>query len=211
MNNERGQSLVEMAIITPILLLMLLGLFEVCYVLRNYMIVITTSREAARFATKGDNLIVTDDGATGYEEVVQHSIVSAAGQLQNKLYEPGESGLVISNIVASVTITDCATGNYHVLFPWYGSEYLTYSTSPDYESRLDFLSEAQKTGERHRNIACRYLDENGVPVVPDEHVVIVEMYYTSHQLLGAPVVSNYLTDPIPLYTRAVMRKTVGRE
>jgi len=213
MTDQKGQSLVEMAVITPLLLFMFLGLFEVGYVLRNYLIIMTTSREAARFATKPDRMIVTDTDAIGYEEIVRHSINSAAGQLQNELYQPGESGLVISNIVATVTMTDCENNTYHVIYPGeYGREDLSYSTAPMYQSRIDWLSEAQKVGERHRNIACRYLDENGQPLgIPDEHVVIVEMFYTSHQLLGVPLLSNSLTDPIPLYSKTEMRQVTGRD
>jgi len=84
MRNEHGQSLVEMALMTPILLMMFLGVFEVGYALRNGLIVINTAREAARFATKGENLIVTDDSTIGYEGVISHSITSAADQLQGE-------------------------------------------------------------------------------------------------------------------------------
>lgn len=203
--------MVEMAIITPLLLLMFLGVFEVGYVLRNQLIVMNTSREAARFATKGDNIIVTDDDTTGYETVIKHSVTSAAGQLQGDLYYPGESGIIISNIIATVTMTDCANGTYHVIYPIAGREHLTHST-PGYDSRIDFASEAQRVGERQRNIACRYTEENGQPLaIHTEHEIIVEMFYTSYQLLGVPLLSNPLTDPIPLYSRAVMRKVTDRE
>lgn len=211
MTNQRGQSLVEMAIITPILLFMLLGLFEVGYALHNDLIVINVSREAARFATKPGNLTITDSGVIGYDTIVKHSITSAAGQLHNELYAPGESGIIISNIIASVSITDCANGTYHVISP-VGREYLTYSTSPDYKSKVDFLAESQAVGEMHRDIACRYLDENGQPLAPPvEHLVIVEMFYTSHQLLGVPFISNSLTDPVMLYSKTTMRKVWGRD
>jgi len=212
MRNEHGQSLVEMALMTPILLMMFLGVFEVGYALRNGLIVINTAREAARFATKGENLIVTDDSTIGYEGVISHSITSAADQLQGELYTPGESGMVISQIIATVTMTDCQCNNYHVLYPGeFGREDLSYSTAPQYTSRLDYLREAQEVGERHRDIACRYLDDEGKPTIPDEHMVIVEMWYNSKQLLGVPIISNPLTDPIPIYSRAVMRKVVSRE
>lgn len=211
--NERGQSLVEMAIITPLLLMMLLGIFEVGYVLRNYLVIANVTRETARFATKPNNLTITDSETTGYNKIISHSITSAAGQLHNELYQPGESGMVISNIIASVTMTDCEYNNYHVVYPGdFGREDLSYSTAPQYTSRLDYLREAQKVGERHRDIACRYRDEGGQPLgIPQEHVVIVEMWYTSHQLLGVPLLSNPLTDPIPLYSKTVMRKTTGRD
>ena len=91
-------------------------------------------------------------------------------------------------------------------------EFLMFSTSPDYQSKLDFSDEARIVGERNRDVSCHFLDEGGQPVgITTEHMIIVEMFYTSHQLLGVPLLSNPLTDPVPLYSRAAMRKSWGRE
>lgn len=49
----RGQSLTEMAIILPILLLLLYGVVEAGFALRNYLVVSNANREAARFAARG--------------------------------------------------------------------------------------------------------------------------------------------------------------
>jgi hypothetical protein len=57
---ERGQSLIEIAIILPILLLLLLGVAEVGIGLRNYLVVVNANREGARFAANGR----FDDDAT---------------------------------------------------------------------------------------------------------------------------------------------------
>jgi hypothetical protein len=40
--------------------------------------------------------------------------------------------------------------------------------------------------------------------------VIVESFFDQPQLLGVPIVSNYLTDPIPLYAHTMMRITSDR-
>lgn len=49
---QKGQSLVEMALITPLLLVMLLGLFEAGYQIRTYLVLVNANREAARFLSK---------------------------------------------------------------------------------------------------------------------------------------------------------------
>ncbi|MBN1218865.1 MAG: pilus assembly protein, partial [Anaerolineae bacterium] len=41
---EQGQSLVEMAIITPLLIFLLLGVFEVGNAVRNYMVLVNVNR-----------------------------------------------------------------------------------------------------------------------------------------------------------------------
>jgi Flp pilus assembly protein TadG len=51
-SSEKGQSLVEMALITPVLIIMMMGLFEVGYALRTYMVLLQANREAARFLAK---------------------------------------------------------------------------------------------------------------------------------------------------------------
>ncbi len=47
---ENGQSLVEMAVIAPILIFMLIGLFEVGYALWGYMTLLSVDRETDRYA-----------------------------------------------------------------------------------------------------------------------------------------------------------------
>ena len=47
---ERGQSLVELAIVSPLLILIVLGLAELGHGLNSYMTVIGAGRDAARLA-----------------------------------------------------------------------------------------------------------------------------------------------------------------
>ena len=51
-NGERGQSLVEMAIVLPLLLLILAGAVDLGRAFNNYIIVTNASREGARFASR---------------------------------------------------------------------------------------------------------------------------------------------------------------
>ena len=53
---DRGQSLVEMAIITPLLLLLFIGVLEVGWAIRGYIVLLNADREATRFATRGQYL-----------------------------------------------------------------------------------------------------------------------------------------------------------
>ena len=49
----RGQGLLELAVILPVLLILLMGLVEIGYALRDYLIVVNASREGCRFAARG--------------------------------------------------------------------------------------------------------------------------------------------------------------
>ena len=70
-DKERGQSLIEIAIILPILLLLLLGVAEVGMGLRNYLVVVNANREGARYAAHGrfgdDVTVATVLNAGGWE------------------------------------------------------------------------------------------------------------------------------------------------
>jgi hypothetical protein len=50
---EQGQSLLETAIVLLVLVMLLYGIVEVGFGLRNYLLVSNANREAARFAARG--------------------------------------------------------------------------------------------------------------------------------------------------------------
>jgi hypothetical protein len=50
--SEKGQSLVEMMILTPLLIFLLLGVFEVGNALRGYLVLVNVNREITRFAVR---------------------------------------------------------------------------------------------------------------------------------------------------------------
>ena len=60
----KGQSLVELALIVPLVLIMLLGMIEVGFLIFNYLNAVDLSREASRFASVRDWRIATSGQAT---------------------------------------------------------------------------------------------------------------------------------------------------
>jgi hypothetical protein len=59
-----GQSLVELALIFPLILIMLIGMIEVGFLVFNYLNALDLTREAARFASVRDYTISTPGQAT---------------------------------------------------------------------------------------------------------------------------------------------------
>ena len=80
---DRGQSLVETALIAPLLLLMFLGVIEVGWALRGYLVLLNANREATRFAARGTYLDFSQPNIedVGYELVLQHALDSLSDQL----------------------------------------------------------------------------------------------------------------------------------
>ncbi len=58
--NKKGQSVVETALVLPIILLLLLGMFEISRIFGSYLLITYVSRESARMAAVGrtDNAII---------------------------------------------------------------------------------------------------------------------------------------------------------
>ncbi len=80
---EKGQSLVETALIMPILLLMFIGVLEVGWALRGYLTLLNASREAARFAARGRyvDFSTQERAMVGYGYVLSQTELSLAGQM----------------------------------------------------------------------------------------------------------------------------------
>lgn len=97
LQSKKGQSLVEIAIIAPILIFIMIGVFEVGYALRSQLVIVQASREAARFASRPDYLDL-ERGDIGYELVVTHARTSIANQIDYDGFV-ADSAIVISNIV----------------------------------------------------------------------------------------------------------------
>lgn len=97
----KGQSLVEMAIIAPILIFMLIGVFEVGWVLRGYLTLVNANRETARFAIRPGYLDFSIKDAfneqVGYGEVYSRALFTLADQLPEDFENNG--AMIISHLV----------------------------------------------------------------------------------------------------------------
>ncbi|MDX1523499.1 MAG: TadE/TadG family type IV pilus assembly protein, partial [Anaerolineae bacterium] len=97
---EQGQSLVEMSLVVPLLLLLFLGVFEVGWALRGYLILANVNREATRIAVKSGTLdfssktipITSTVGATiNYDAVVSHTLSGVGFQPGIPLDDPSQN------------------------------------------------------------------------------------------------------------------------
>lgn len=107
---QRGQSLVEMALILPILILMLIGLFEVGYALWGYMNLVNVNREVTRYSIRPNVLdfTQTETDGIGYTKLVTHTNTVLQASASNNAFQirfenedglPPNSGMIVTHII----------------------------------------------------------------------------------------------------------------
>lgn len=220
-HSGKGQSLVETALVLPLLLLMLLGVLEVGWVLRNYMIMIQVSREAARVSTRPLYLDPAKE-QMGWPDIMRHALINTTGlpnfdrdgaviltyiQLHPYRPCPFEEGVPLN--------CDCAPDwdNSDDVVGYYGDgkghqDYrYSWPLTTTVQSRYDLPLFVTQTLTQANEFNCKLLGQGveSVPLFRGDSMVIAEVFYEHHQLVGIPILSNFLTDPISLYAYTIMR------
>ena len=183
---SRGQSLVEFTVLLPILIMMLSGLIEFGFMLNYYLDLIDAARESARFAANDDpirdnNGNYLDPNPAFYaraQQVVLDSVnIGSGGQIQ---LNPATDDIVISAF-------SLMNGAVDQRFPngWgenglnrYGN-HISNFTSADVTARLDAAAPA--TG-----------------------MVLVELYYDYHMVLGLPWITMFVPETMTLHAYSMM-------
>lgn len=237
--STRGQSLVEMAVVAPLAIFMLIGVFEVGWALRGYVVLVNANREVTRFAIRPGYLDYSDPlkerETVGYNRVFTHAHTTIAEQLP--LDFDTNSRLVISHLVVDTglpcdpeevpDIQDCKcerftdpTYNFNatqvytyddlILHPGLpGQEYYVqaYPTRTLTATLFNYEVEVEERARENNKFNCELMKKGGIPSA--NNYIITEVSYDQPQLFGFPLVSNPLTDPVPLYTHTTMRMVTG--
>ncbi len=224
---ERAQSMVEMALMVPILAFMLLGLFEVGYAIWGSLALTAVDREATRFSIKPGALDFQKytTGDIGYPNVITHTLISNAGQLKLSEYlsnAPGEdpiAAIIITHIVVDTQepcrgLPGCAATCspdeplddlvLHPDMPNYSYLRYTYPTTSPVLSRLDVAQLAAQLKQKNDQFNCNLARKGVIGEWSNNSAMIVEMFYEQPQLLGVPIMS-WILNPVPLYAQTTMR------
>ncbi len=212
---NKGQSLVEIAIIAPILLIMFIGVLEVGWAVRNFVVAQNATREAARFAARGRYLDFSeiDPAQIGYSSVISHELTSISGQLPLDVNPDSATGTIIVSHVL-VDTGECGGGTEDDLIltpvtPGYGHFTATYGQPQT--SRVDFATLAEEMRVENEAFNCELAARSPGQYIPSVNsVIVVETFYGHHLLVGTPFLSPFLADEsdlIWLYTKTIMRIT----
>jgi hypothetical protein len=189
-----GQSLVEFTIMLPVLLMMLSGLVEFGILLNYYLDVIDAAREAARFAADGDPIrdaagLPLDPNPTYFynvQELTKQSLDFASDSRIDWM-TPAVCGTDIQGdivISAFSTLGDAVDKRFPT------------GTGDDGLSMCASHVSNITTAEVNAILSGS--------VIPNGGLVLVEIYYDYHMVLGLPWIRAFVPDPITLHAYSIM-------
>lgn len=229
-HQEKGQSFVELAMVLPLLLFLLLAFVEVGGVIYHYLNMLDVVREAARYASEHDYedaeldnsdlpQSACDDGKSHYYYDTACSIVFDDLNPDISL-NPATDDVTISVFtIENNLVTDRWPNDGDGVWSLY-SENWTRNCDGSLRSTAPFRSNADIENSYTYTPPTLVPTETPVntPAVPptagptafasmgkeDKGVVLVEIYYCHEQLLGLPVISDILPNPVQLHAFSVM-------
>jgi len=182
---QRGQSMAELALVLPLLLMILVAMVEVGWAMRAQLTVATASREGARFASR--RVFDYDD----IQEVVYVAMLSL-----NPIFDGADANATI--VVTKVHID--AEGNWTI-----------DGGAPSVTGTLG-VSTRVPAGTYTQIAADNVVFNNTHTGIESENnVVVVEVFYDNELLLGSRMGAQYVgLGPLRLYSRSISRIGVSR-
>ena len=185
---SRGQSLVEFAIAFPIIILLFSGVVEFGFALNYYLSLLDATRYAARWGSaNGDPFLSGYNTATNvpFYQAVTGLVVA---NLDPTVTNPGYQGrrLPLDPALDDVIITVYgSSGGSAAEFPVEGP-YRLYNNGGDPLFNEERIESRLVSGS------------------PNEGILVVEVLYNYHQVLGLPWLAPFVPDPLVLRAYTIM-------
>ena len=200
---ERGQGLLELVVILPVLLILMVGVAEIGVGLRTYLLVLNANREAARFAARGRY----EDGRVAERVISAGGVVQLGGTAVPFLRPSGtepNTGIIITHLEMDPTGTELTRTVYYTgVVPGSGGGVLELTED---DTRLDVGGVLDRQSAVQAEVGVLREAESYEPV--NNHLAAVEVYFAHESLMLSSLVP--IPDPWPMYARTVMRVTQGR-
>ncbi len=178
---ERGQSMTEMALITPVLILMLAALVELGMLANSYITILDAGREGARFGASGDPMFRENNPDCG--TTLDYYMQVAC------LVEQSMAPLTLDSTRDDVVISVFSVANGTVVAR------LPFETGENGWSRY---------GNRTSRFRSADIQAFINPGGPPSGMVLVEVFYSHRQVLKLPFFTAFVPDPIPVHSYTVM-------
>lgn len=186
---RRAQSLVELALLLPVLILILLGIAEYGFMLNRYLNLLDASREAARFGSNVNPF--QDDGDLDMNFFVRPDTTAPPSYPDNP---PGLSDFTedfMNPVVLDPTVGDDIVISF-------------FSVSGNTVVRFPDVDGFSRYGNHVSNFTNAQISARVEAAAPPTGILLIEVYYNYPQAIKAPFFTQMIPDPIPVYTYAIM-------
>jgi hypothetical protein len=209
-NLQNGQSFVELALVIPVLLLLIAGLVEIGFYFYSYMTALELTREAARFASKRDPFVLDAPGsglpAGACSDNDLHFYFDTACIILDPGFNPG---MPLDTNRDDITISVFTIAGDVVTDRWPADGDGVWSLSSDSDTwggteswSKDCDGNVVRTEPFMTNAEIQAMFQADAPA--ERGLVMVELWYCYEQVLGLPVLSDFIPDPIRMHVYTIM-------
>lgn len=209
-SKARGQSMVELALLFPVLLILLSGLIEFGFILNQYLTLMDAARNAARFASDGlyyqydDIHVCTGEGAT------HHFYRQTACLVNQELQQEAPTIKMNDNGTPDYTGDDWldpADGNDIIIsaFSFTSGVGITARHPAGSENGWSYALDMEMPTEHTSRFTSSDVTSSMVSLnSPNTGYVLVEIFYYYDHVLGLPWITAIIENPLLLHTYAFM-------
>ena len=186
---QAGQSMVELALLLPFLLLLLVATVEAGFALRDYLTLQSVNREGVRWAAR------TPPGAEYREHFYEEGISGVFDRIRIAADEAGLRAEDVNIVFTHIYIQDDSAEIHQEVFPP-GFVY----PSATYDDRMSDL--AQDNADKAASVNAMRLAEGYEPL--SNELVVIETFYRHETVWGFDIVGPFGED-WTMYALSTMR------
>jgi hypothetical protein len=202
-----GQSLVEVAIAFPVLIILFSGVVEFGFILNYYLSLLDATRESARFWSGDDpfcNEVTPSCTAANVAagDVDDPDFYLQAATTVRKLLDPSLTYADPTDYKGRRIILDPAIDDVIVsVYGASGSNAILWRDGGAYHL---FPTDGHLTGNYPSIFDESTIENTRVSGAPDAGLLVVEVHYNYHHVLGLPWMQAFLSDPLHLRAYTIM-------
>ena len=221
----KGQSLVEIAIAFPFLIMLLAGLVEFGFMLNYYLSLLDATREAARtysnFDPFEDGYYLTPrdctctNAATCPNDTIAGNPDSTDADCDSTPFYQGAAGMVLDNLQPRDLNGDgvispqeqAKDSSRRVILDSNTDDVIVSVFSVGNSTILRYPEDGGEYHWFNNQPSALSIDDIGnqlISAAPDTGILLVEVYFNYHQILALPWLAPFLPNPITLHAYTIM-------